>query len=121
MTIIFLLTFSCARNVEEELIVDEDPNSIPETITYSITIAPLIKSSCATTSCHSGSSPTAGLNLETYSNVMTIVTANDLDKSLLYGVITHTQLPSMPKNASKLADSDIENVKNWILDGGKND
>ena len=115
-----LLLFSCAKNVEEDLTVD-DPDAEPENVTYSGTISPLITSSCATTGCHSGSTPTAGLNLETYDKVMTLVTPNDLSKSYLYGVITHTQLPKMPKNASKLADSDIENVKTWILNGAKND
>lgn len=108
---------SCARNVEEDLVIP--PPTIPEEITYSNNIAPLLNTYCV--SCHSGLTPSAGVGLETYDQVASWVTPNTPQNSTLYKVISHTKEPFMPQGQAKLSDIDIQAVETWILNGAQND
>ncbi len=108
---------SCARNVEEDLIIT-NPAS-PETVTYSKNIAPLLSTHCV--SCHSGLAPSAGVGLKTYEEVVSWIVANEPENSDLYNIINHTKEPVMPKGQAKLPEKDIKMLETWILNGAKND
>lgn len=66
--------------------------------------------------CHGGTTPAAGINLTNYSGVAAVA-----QSGRLYNAITHTQGYSpMPKNAQKLNDCQIIQVRKWIDDGTPN-
>jgi len=80
-------------------------------VTYSGTVWPIIQNNC--TGCHSGSTPSGNIRLESYSNVRTMAASGDL-----MGVITHSQgfIP-MPQNGNKLSECKIIQTQKWIDDG----
>jgi hypothetical protein len=90
-------------------------------VSYSKRIAPIISTNNCLT-CHTGTNPSGGFRLETYDEVKTIA----LDKSKgpdgrLYGAVA--QLPGyvpMPQGGGRLPDADINAIKNWVIQGAKN-
>lgn len=89
------------------------PDTVCDTaiIKYSSSVAPILGSFC--NSCHSGNTPSAGIKLDTYSNVA-IQAAN----GRLWGAVSHaTSYSPMPKNAPKLNTCNLAKIKKW-LDAG---
>jgi len=84
-------------------------------VTYSSTITGLLNNyGCL--GCHIGGNPPAGINLETYANVKTVI-----DNGRLYGAITHSAgFRPMPDGAAKMNSCDINKVKAWIDSGAPN-
>ena len=80
-------------------------------VTYSGTVWPIIQNNC--TGCHSGSTPSGNIRLESYSNVRTMAASGDL-----MGVITQSQgfIP-MTQNGNKLSECKIIQTQKWIDDG----
>jgi len=77
-------------------------------VKYSSHIKPLIQNSCQ--GCHSGASPSGGIDLATYSGVKAIA-----DNGKFVGSISHiTGYSPMPKNGNKLTDCQISMVNIWI-------
>ena len=107
---------SCASNVEEELSIDICE---PERASFSTDILPIITNRC--TSCHGGSNPEYGLNYETHEGILVSVISGKPESSDIYRTIKHELGSGMPKNQEKLSDCDIEKIRNWILNGAKND
>lgn len=83
------------------------------TVTYSKTIVPILTSYCY--SCHSGSAPTGGLNLDSYASASAQATSGKL-----YGVVSHTSGSPMPKNGTKLEDCKISQIQKWAKAGAPN-
>lgn len=98
---------SCYKDNLEELnpqLVCSDTTDI----TYTNTIAPIISASC--TVCHSGSSPSGGISLDTYTSVKNVALTGKL-----YGSVSWDGTASqMPKGGSKLSDCSIAKIKKWI-------
>lgn len=91
---------------------DEDCDTT--NVTYSGTIWPLIELNCY--GCHSGSQPSGGILLVDYNSV--VIQANN---GKLFGAVNHdTGFEPMPKNAPKLSDCKIDQIKIWIEDGTPN-
>lgn len=95
-------------------------NSCPEppcdsvNVTFSGSIWPLVNIWCI--GCHSGSSPEAGLHLESYEQVATIA-----NNGKFYGSISHSPgYVAMPFESDKLSNCSIAIVKKWIEDGALN-
>ncbi|MEO7444152.1 MAG: hypothetical protein ABIT96_03800, partial [Ferruginibacter sp.] len=66
--------------------------------------------------CHSGGTPSGGIDLSNY----TIVKALALN-GRLYGAVTHAPGYSpMPKNASKLSACNLSQIRKWIDAGAPN-
>ncbi|MEM7453795.1 MAG: c-type cytochrome domain-containing protein, partial [Planctomycetota bacterium] len=91
-----------------------------EKITFDDHITPILRARCS--SCHNPNKKNGDLDVTNYTALMigggsgeVIVPGDSLD-SFFYGVITHEEAPEMPPNG-KLADEQIELIKNWI-DGG---
>lgn len=82
-------------------------------VTFGKVIKPILDKNC--TGCHSGTSPSANINLALYNGVAAIAKSGSL-----YGSISHSlSYSKMPKNASKLDQCDIDKVKAWIDAGAK--
>jgi mono/diheme cytochrome c family protein len=83
-------------------------------VTYSGTIWPIIELNCF--GCHSGAEPSGGILLTDYASI-----TNAANSGKLYGAINHDAgYQPMPKNAPKLSDCKIDQVKIWIEDGTPN-
>lgn len=66
--------------------------------------------------CHSGSAPSGGINLSSYAGV-----AAAAQSGRLYNAITHAAGYSpMPKDAAKLSDCQITQIRKWIQSGTPN-
>ncbi len=87
-------------------------------VTYEENIRPILQDSCL--NCHNPDKKKAGLDLSTYDAAMEgsdngqVIEAGDPDKSLLYQVITHAAEPYMPKGGDKIADAQIDMIRQWI-------
>src|SRR6478672_12655645 len=103
---------SCYYDKEEVLY----PDSICDTadVRYSTTIQPVLSSNCV--SCHGGSTPSAGIKLDTYEGV-SIQAAN----GRLWGAVSHSaNFSPMPKNANKLSNCNLAKIKKWLDAGHPN-
>ncbi len=78
---------------------------------------------CARSGCHSGSRPAAGIDLQAgvayddIVNVDDLILPGDPDNSRLFQQVDSGR---MPRNGGKLADADIERLRQWIADGAPN-
>lgn len=80
-------------------------------VTYTLTIKPLMDLKC--NGCHSGSTPSANLNLTLYSALKSIAL-----NGKLMGVISHQNgFSPMPKGGAKLPDCEIKAVDIWVKAG----
>ena len=73
--------------------------------------------------CH-GPAKAGGLDLRTHVTLAAgsangpVVIAHQPDKSRLFLLVSHQQEPHMPQNGPKLADADLDLIRQWIDDGG---
>ena len=82
-------------------------------VTYTATIAPIMTSWC--NGCHSGTSPSAGIDLTVRSNVEA-----QARTGFLIGTITHASgYAPMPPGSQKMDDCSIAQIKAWIDTGMK--
>jgi uncharacterized membrane protein len=80
-------------------------------VTYSASVAPVLKTYCV--GCHSAASPSAGIDLSTYA-VVKVQAAN----GRLVGSITHAVgYKPMPSATSKLGSCEINQIQAWITKG----
>lgn len=85
-----------------------------ENISYDAHIRPLIGQKCG--SCHSGNSPSGGVNLSSYAGVKAVA-----DEGRLYGAVSHAQgFTPMPYGGQKLADCQVEMIRIWVENGALN-
>jgi mono/diheme cytochrome c family protein len=90
-------------------------------VSFAKDVLPIFQKNC--TSCHGGGSPRAGLNLSTYAGVTkgsssgTVITAGNVDKSVLYGLV---KSGAMPPSGGKLAEADLMKISDWIKAGALN-
>lgn len=105
-------------------------------VSFSMDVQPIFSASCALSSCHSGSTPEAGLNLSANSafgeivNVKSAQSPLDLvepgqpENSYLYLKIddnpTNNSQSRMPRNRPPLDDSQIAIIEAWIREGAMN-
>ncbi len=83
------------------------------TVSYSQTVAPIIQTNCL--GCHAGSTPSGGINLETYSNVLLKVNDGSLKNSVKYNNLNSPMPPS-----GKMSDCNINKIAAWINQGAAN-
>lgn len=107
--LVALSQVGCFYDIEDELY----PSSICDTtqVSYTLDIRPIIQASCI--GCHSGSSSSGGILLETYSQLSDYVS-----NGLLSCTIEHASGCSpMPKNSAQLSPCKIDRIKRWIAEG----
>ncbi len=82
-------------------------------------VVPIFRSRCMP--CHSSGRVSGGYNLTSYDAVMAanIVKPGDPANSKLLGTVKHTFGSPMPKNGSKLPESEIQIIEKWIAGGAK--
>ena len=83
-------------------------------VSFSVTVFPTLKTYC--TGCHSGTTPSAGIDLNSHAAVK-VYAAN----GKLMGSINHTAgYKPMPSSTSKLGSCEISQIKAWIAEGTLN-
>ncbi len=81
---------------------------------YGANISVILANNCV--GCHSGTAPSAGITLNTYQAVRAQVT-----NGRLWGAVTHAPGYSpMPKNAAKLNDCQLTQIRKWRDAGALN-
>lgn len=103
---------SCYYDVEEELY----PNDMCDTtaVTFSGSIQPILARNCTT--CHTGASANAGVDLSTHAGAATVAL-----NGRLVGAVTHAAgFAPMPQGASKLSECNINQIKIWVESGAPN-
>ncbi len=94
-------------------------------ISYSRDIDPLFAQTCLDSQCHSGSAPAQGLDLvpPSYSKLIfynpPLVQPRDTN-SLLLQFLDGRMYPQMPSSQAPLTQNQIHGIKEWILEGAKN-
>lgn len=126
-----LTAFYCSGNNGNEGQEPATPISDPS---FSSHIQPIFTSNCALSGCHNNTAQ-AGLNLSqgsAYSNLVNVnstqvpnllrVSPSDATNSYLVMKIEGTQTSGtrMPQGRSPLSSVSIQNIKNWINRGAKN-
>jgi hypothetical protein len=104
---------SCYNDNEEYLYPQTAPCDTVN-VTYAGIIAPLLSNQC--NACHSGSSPSAGISTDNYSDLKIIV-----DNGRFWGSVSHADgFSKMPKDRPKLSDCDLLKINSWIANGALN-
>lgn len=99
-----------------------NPNTVfSDTIYFDTQIMPLMVSSCAYSGCHDAASRRHGVDLSSYSKIMSTggVNPGKPTQSKLYKVMISTGEEPMPPSG-KLSNNKISLVYNWILQGALN-
>lgn len=84
-------------------------------VTFAASVGPLIASSCS--GCHSGTAPSANLNLVTYEEIADIA-QNGILMDALLGT---GSIPLMPYNTQGLEPCSVRIIEIWIENGAEND
>lgn len=80
-------------------------------VTYAKTIAPMVAASCASASCHGGSSPALGIGLDTYAGLKAF--ADSCNSAIQSG--------AMPiGGGAALTAADKKNFQDWVNAGAPN-
>ena len=110
--IIFLFVLSGCYYDKEETLYPASFNCSPaDNPAFSAHVLPLLEKKC--NNCHSGSFPSGGIRLDSFSEVMKYV-----GDGTLMGSVSHASgFSAMPKNATKLPACEIANIQNWINAG----
>jgi hypothetical protein len=81
---------------------------------YSFNVSVTLNTYCL--GCHSGTTPSGSIDLSTYINVKNIALSGRL-----VGAVSHAPgYSAMPKNASKLSDCQITQIRKWVNAGAPN-
>lgn len=81
---------------------------------YSTDVSVIVGTYC--TGCHSGTAPSGGIDLSTYTGVKNMATSGRL-----VGAVSHAPGYSpMPKNANKLSACQITQIRKWVVSGAPN-
>jgi cytochrome c553 len=81
---------------------------------FAANIDPIMQKYCV--GCHGGTAPSASINLSAYGGVR-----QQALNGRLYGAVTHSPgYSAMPKNAPKLSDCQIAQIRKWIAAGSLN-
>ena len=131
--LIFTLFLFYACNEETIIpipIVDDTNNGF-----QSKAVAEIFVNNCATSGCHTGGTPSSGLSINKYSELIKgssnrsggtvpnyggdVVIPFRLQESLLYQMLVGNVTPAAPHDVLSLNQADIDSIKNWILNGSK--
>ncbi len=106
-----LLLVGCYYD-KEEILYPQSANCTPiANPTFTTDVLPLLNAKC--NNCHAGSSASAGIRLDSFSEVIKYV-----NNGTLMGSINHASgFSPMPKNGSKMSSCDIQKIQDWITTG----
>lgn len=107
--LLIVFTPACSSDSEDEITPDCDLNNV----TYSGTIAPIMAANC--NSCHSGTSPSAGIRTDNYEDLRVIALSGQL-----VGAVNHDEgFSPMPQGQPQLAECPREQIAAWVADGAE--
>jgi hypothetical protein len=110
----FVLTFPSGCYYDKEELLYGNVSCDTAAVTYSSSVAPIISANC--NSCHAGTFPSGGLNLDSHAAIKLQVVSGKL-----IGAINHRAgFSPMPKNAPKLSACNIQTIQKWVDDGAPN-
>lgn len=110
LALLVLSLTSCYYD-HEAVLYENVPCEIPVNPSFTADVLPLLNARC--NNCHAGTSPSAGIKLNSYAEVIKYV--ND---GTLMGSINHSSgFSAMPKNGSKMSACDIKKIQGWIDSG----
>ncbi len=97
-------------------------NCDPDTVYFQNTILPLVVSSCGTTGCHDKASARDGVILTDYSSIMTTgkIKPGDPNDSEFFESLTDDEDVMPPPPNESFNNGQIQLIKDWILQGAKN-
>src|SRR5207302_7235917 len=87
-------------------------------VTFEEHVSAIFKNRC--NGCHNADKQKGGLDLETFGTAMqgggsgAVIEPGDLDASTLYQLVSHQDQPTMPPNAPKIPEAEIDAIKLWI-------
>lgn len=111
--LLFCLT-GCYYDNEETLYPAGTVTCDTSSVTYSLTIAPIMATNC--NACHSSAIASAGVKTDNYAG-LSIIALN----GKLWGVVSHAPgFPPMPKNGTMLSSCDLAKINIWINAGAPN-
>jgi hypothetical protein len=115
MLFVGVVLSSCYYDKEELLYGAPAPcTDTTGTISYAAKVVPILQANCY--GCHSGSAPSGGQAMGTYTADKTMA-----QNGKLLGVISHASgFSPMPKGGSKLSNCNIAVVRKWIEEGAPN-
>lgn len=82
-------------------------NCVSTNMSFATDIAPIINTNCS--GCHSGSSPSGGINLSAYAGVSGVASSGKLYNAVAQNGSAQPMPPS-----SKISDCDISKIKSWV-------
>jgi len=109
-----VLCFGCYYDKVEVLYPGSTTCTEIAVATFSANVLPLLNTRC--NSCHAGSSPSGGIALDTYDNVLKYVN----NKSLMGSINFESGYSPMPKNSGKMSACEIGKIQSWIDSGALN-
>ena len=110
----FVIAIGVASCVYVKKDVVQATCTIPDVVTYSGNVQPIIQANCY--ACHSSSSNLTGILLDNYNSIKSYA-----QTGTLYGVINHSAgYRAMPDGGAKLSDCTIATIKKWIDNGSLN-
>ncbi len=127
-SILFVAVNSCKHEIPFQVGVDTPVSGgtqtcSTDTVYFQNKVLPLLNSGCAMSGCHDAISHKDGVNLTTYSNILSTggVRPGNPAESKLYKVLNESggdRMPQPPAAAFTQAQKDI--IYKWILQGAKN-
>ena len=121
LTLLLLpLLAACALDVEGEGLIGAPAQPPLNDISYSLLIQPIFDADCD--HCHGGA---GGLELTSYAGLLlgglsgAAVIPGSPDNSLLIHRLEGTIGPRMPTDGPPLTQPEIDRIKQWILEGAK--
>jgi len=108
LLIVILSMSGCYYDKAEVLYPGSANCNVPQNVTFSLTVLPLLNSRC--NNCHGGSSPSGGIALDTYANVLKYKENGKLMGSINFA----SGYSPMPKNSGKLSACEIGKIQAWI-------
>ena len=114
MLMAVLLSVGCYYDNEDTLYPGSANCDATAVATFSADVLPLLNGRC--NGCHAGTSPSGGITLNTYTEVMKYVN----DGSLMGSIEHASGFSPMPKNGSKMSACPIQEIQSWIDAGALN-
>ncbi len=104
-SILMILTVSCSKDKTEFAAAD-----CPDPISFANDVKPIIDVNCATSGCHDANTSTP-YEFANYDDIAA-------NANLILSVIRHeTGVTPMPLNGNQLADSLIQKINCWVIQG----
>ncbi len=106
--LLFITFYGCEKNVEEDYEDDTVDCSAVETY-YTENVAPILSSNC--TGCHSGSTASAGLHLDSYTSVYSAIKSGDVSARVNRNSGDNG---FMPQGGQKLSDANLDILQTFF-------